>query len=111
MSYCVAPGYAHRWANYSAASPWLSPTSFQTGLPPVRLRIPSEDLIAFRDTNGQAVLLARYCPLEAVRNLQTGHEPPEPHCSGVYRVHPTAGLVPNEVSFEELGSLRHTPMV
>src|SRR5262249_51922524 len=30
--------------------------------PPVRLRILSEDLIAFRDTNGQVGLLARYCP-------------------------------------------------
>lgn len=30
--------------------------------PPVRLRILSEDLIAFRDTNGKVGLLARYCP-------------------------------------------------
>jgi phthalate 4,5-dioxygenase oxygenase subunit len=30
--------------------------------PPVRLRILSEDLIAFRDSNGQVGLLSRYCP-------------------------------------------------
>jgi nitrite reductase/ring-hydroxylating ferredoxin subunit len=30
--------------------------------PPIRIRILSEDLIAFRDTNGKAGLLARYCP-------------------------------------------------
>jgi phthalate 4,5-dioxygenase len=30
--------------------------------PPVRLRILSEDLIAFRDTGGKVGLLARYCP-------------------------------------------------
>ena len=30
--------------------------------PPVRLRILSEDLIAFRDTNGKIGLLSRYCP-------------------------------------------------
>jgi phthalate 4,5-dioxygenase len=30
--------------------------------PPVRLRILSEDLIAFRDTRGRVGLLARYCP-------------------------------------------------
>src|SRR6478672_6182819 len=30
--------------------------------PPVRLRILSEDLIAFRDTNGKVGLLSRYCP-------------------------------------------------
>ena len=30
--------------------------------PPVRLRILSEDLIAFRNTNGKVGLLSRYCP-------------------------------------------------
>jgi phenylpropionate dioxygenase-like ring-hydroxylating dioxygenase large terminal subunit len=30
--------------------------------PPVRLRILSENLIAFRDINGQVGLLGRYCP-------------------------------------------------
>ena len=30
--------------------------------PPVRLRILSEDLIAFRDTDGKVGLLSRYCP-------------------------------------------------
>src|SRR6266536_2716979 len=30
--------------------------------PPVRLRILSEDLIAFRDTTGRVGLLGRYCP-------------------------------------------------
>jgi len=30
--------------------------------PPIRLRILSEDLIAFRDTDGRVGLLARYCP-------------------------------------------------
>src|SRR6476646_5519415 len=30
--------------------------------PPVRMRILSEDLIAFRDTNGKVGLLSRYCP-------------------------------------------------
>jgi phenylpropionate dioxygenase-like ring-hydroxylating dioxygenase large terminal subunit len=30
--------------------------------PPVRLRILSEDLIAFRDTSGRVGLLSRYCP-------------------------------------------------
>jgi len=30
--------------------------------PPVRLRVLSEELIAFRDTRGQVGLLARYCP-------------------------------------------------
>src|SRR6266542_369139 len=30
--------------------------------PPVRLRILSEDLVAFRDTTGRVGLLGRYCP-------------------------------------------------
>ena len=34
----------------------------KTDCPPVRLRILSEDLIAFRDTNGKVGLLSRYCP-------------------------------------------------
>ena len=34
----------------------------KTDCPPVRLRIFSEDLIAFRDTNGKVGLLSRYCP-------------------------------------------------
>jgi phthalate 4,5-dioxygenase oxygenase subunit len=35
--------------------------------PPVRLRILSEDLIAFRDSNGQVGLLSRYCHIAAPR--------------------------------------------
>ena len=45
---------------------WL-PVALSRELPkpdcaPVRLRILSEDLIAFRDTEGKVGLLARYCP-------------------------------------------------
>jgi len=45
---------------------WL-PIALSRELPtpdcqPLRLRILSEDLITFRDTNGQVGLLARYCP-------------------------------------------------
>src|SRR6476661_8463411 len=34
----------------------------KTDCPPVRMRILSEDLIAFRNTNGKVGLLSRYCP-------------------------------------------------
>jgi phthalate 4,5-dioxygenase oxygenase subunit len=45
---------------------WL-PVALSRELPkpdctPVRLRIVSEDLIAFRETSGQVGLLGRYCP-------------------------------------------------
>jgi len=40
----------------------LSPELPKPDCPPVRLRILSEDLTAFRDTTGQVGLLGRYCP-------------------------------------------------
>ena len=53
-------------------------------------------------TSDAGVIALRRRLFNVVRNLQAGQEPPEPHCGGAYRVHPTASLVPREVSFEKV---------
>jgi hypothetical protein len=40
--------------------------------------------------------------LKAARDLQRGHEPPEPRRGYDYRVHPIADLMHCDVSFEEV---------
>jgi phthalate 4,5-dioxygenase len=82
--------------------------------PPIRLRILSEDLIAFRDTSGRVGLLSRYCPHRGAslffgRNEEGGLRcvyhgwkfdatgacvdmPNEPECSFKHKIRQTAYL-------------------
>jgi hypothetical protein len=53
-------------------------------------------------TSDAGVIALRRRLLNAVRNLQAGQEPPESHCGGAYRVHPTASLMHREISFNEV---------
>jgi phthalate 4,5-dioxygenase oxygenase subunit len=53
-------------------------------------------------TSDAGLIALRRRLLKAARDLQAGKEPPEPHCSGAYRVHPTADLVHRDVSFEQI---------
>ena len=53
-------------------------------------------------TSDAGVIALRRRLLKAVRDLEAGREPPEPRRGYAYRVHPTATLVPREVSFEKL---------
>ena len=92
---------------------------------PVRLRILSEDLIAFRDSHGRVGLTARYCLhrgvslehlgtsdagaiarrrplLQAVLALRAGREPVELHRREAYRVHPIAELARRVISFRDM---------
>ena len=51
-------------------------------------------------TSDAGVIALRRRLLNAVRNLQRGHEPVEVRCAHAYRVHPTASLAVREVPFE-----------
>ena len=53
-------------------------------------------------TSDAGIIALRRRLLKAVRNLQSGQEPLEPHQSGGYRVHPLADLVSRNISFEEV---------
>ena len=53
-------------------------------------------------TSDAGVIALRRRLLSAVRSLQRGHEPTEPRCACAYRVHPTASLVPRDVTFEKV---------
>jgi phthalate 4,5-dioxygenase len=53
-------------------------------------------------TSDGGVIALRRRSLNAARNLQRGYEPPEPRCSGAYRVHPLADLARRDVSFDEV---------
>ena len=53
-------------------------------------------------TSDGGVIALRRRLLNAARNLQRGYEPPEPRCSGAYRVHPLADLARRDVSFDEV---------
>ncbi len=53
-------------------------------------------------TSDGGVIALRRRLLKAARTLQAGREPPEPHCGGAYRVHPTASLMRRDISFHEV---------
>ena len=62
-------------------------------------------------TSDAGVIALRRRLLNAVRNLQRGQEPPEPWHGHAYRVHPTATLIPREVSFEKVACSAMTAVV
>jgi hypothetical protein len=53
-------------------------------------------------TSDGGVIALRRRLLNAVRNLEGGHELPEPRCGRVYRVHPVADIVQRDIAFEEV---------
>jgi phthalate 4,5-dioxygenase oxygenase subunit len=53
-------------------------------------------------TSDAGIIALRRRLLSAVRNLKRGQEPPEPHCGGAYRVHPTADPARREVAFDKV---------